>query len=162
MVGADDEIWDRRTCQAVGRETFRGVNPPWNPNRKTVSLMASKGTLRSQGHSCESWVPVLWALSLAARAHVLGDAGPLPSAQAKLLLHRDSPPQTPGLRGEICILTCIGRDGWSQVQSRGVSTLPQPPTFRVNGTAGKIQTETHFPSRNPDTPFNEACLPIPA
>ena len=49
-------------------------------------------------------------------AHVLGDSGPLPSAQAELLLHRDSPPQTPRLRGEICVLTCIGRDGWSQVQ----------------------------------------------
>ena len=119
MVGADDEIWDRCTCQAVGRETFKGVNPPWNPNRKTVSLMASKGTSRSQGPSGESWVPVLLALSLAACAHVLGDAGPFPSAQAKLLLPRDSPPQTPGLRGETCVLTCIGRDGWSQVQSRG-------------------------------------------
>ena len=36
MVGADDEIWDRRTCQAVRRERFRGVNPLWNLNGKTV------------------------------------------------------------------------------------------------------------------------------
>ena len=34
MVGADDEIWDRRTCQAVRRERFRGVNPPWTPTER--------------------------------------------------------------------------------------------------------------------------------
>ena len=34
MVGADDEIWDRRTCQTVRRERFRGVNPPWTPTER--------------------------------------------------------------------------------------------------------------------------------
>ena len=41
-------------------------------------------------------------------------------------------------------------------------TFPQPPIFHVNGTAGKTQTETHFPSWNPATPFNEASLSTPA
>lgn len=31
MVGADDEIRDRVTCQAVGREKFRGVHPIMAP-----------------------------------------------------------------------------------------------------------------------------------
>lgn len=31
MVGADNEVWDRRTCQAVRRERFRGVHPTVAP-----------------------------------------------------------------------------------------------------------------------------------
>lgn len=31
MVGADDEIRDGRTCQAVRRERFRGVHPAMAP-----------------------------------------------------------------------------------------------------------------------------------
>lgn len=27
MVSADDEVWDGCTCQAVGREIFRGLHP---------------------------------------------------------------------------------------------------------------------------------------
>ena len=32
MVGADNEIWDRRTCQAVRRERFRGMHPTMAPH----------------------------------------------------------------------------------------------------------------------------------
>lgn len=28
MMGADDEVWDGGTCQAVGREILSGLHPP--------------------------------------------------------------------------------------------------------------------------------------
>ena len=111
MVGADDEIWDRCTCQAVGRETFRGVNPLWNPNRKTVSLMASKGTWRSQGPSGESWVPVLLALSPAACAHVLGDAGPPPLCKGQAASAPRLPSPDPWAQGRD-LRPHLHREGW--------------------------------------------------
>lgn len=106
---------------------------------------------------------VFLALSPAARAHVLGDSGPLPSGHRQSLhLSHDSPAQTPGLGREVCVLTCTG-EGWLEPDLiKGVSTPLQPPVFRVNCIAEKTQTETHFPSRNPAGPFNEAPLSTPA
>lgn len=37
MVGADNEIWDRRTCQAVRTARFREVPPTLAPHRMTRS-----------------------------------------------------------------------------------------------------------------------------
>lgn len=51
MVGADNEIWDRRTCQAVRRERFRGVHPTMAPRQNDCPTEAPPGASRGQAHS---------------------------------------------------------------------------------------------------------------
>lgn len=54
MVGADNEIWDGRTCQAVRRERFRGVRPTMAPHQNDCRLKAPTGASRGQAHSGKS------------------------------------------------------------------------------------------------------------
>lgn len=64
MMGADDEVWDRGTCQAVGREMLRGLHPAKSQGkpegnqgaRPTLGLSRSKSEARphAQGRDI-SW-----------------------------------------------------------------------------------------------------------
>lgn len=51
MVGADNEIWDRCTCQAVRRERFRGVHPTMAPHQNDCRLKTPTGASGGPAHS---------------------------------------------------------------------------------------------------------------
>lgn len=111
MVGADNEIWDRRTCQAVRRERFRGVHPtmaPYQndcPTEDTYRSISEPGPLGQILSSTEF-------LTLEPR-----NSEPLPLGHGQSLnLNLHFLAQAPGLMRDICGLAGSGgRASWNQI-----------------------------------------------
>ena len=156
MVGADNEIWHRRTCQAVQRERVRGVRPPCHgtpaeslpdrghlkeyprarPTRANSELHGISDT-GAQGHAL----------------HLLGDPAPhlrprAEPASQRLLLRLD--PWT--RERNLCPQWLTGLAGTAS--NEGMSTLPQPLTSCVNCAAEETDRNP-LPCLNPALPLHE-------